>query len=262
MDLSVVVPTIRPRSEIEVIRYLDRCEFQDYEVIIRDDVPVTKARNEGYRRAHADKILVLDDDSKPRDGYLTEASKTLENEAVVAGRTVHPRDDLFSGQLTSHYSFGDEPRYVTRFWGCNVAMRREVLDAVGGWDEHMGWGHEEKELAERILTKYPIYYNPRMIVDHVYAESLLDYWKKQYRLEKRTPYYLRKQGFSKKQILIRTITDLLKPGSYLGRTGTLTVARTGKTIVETAGQIAGLFDERHAILDDTSGRGGVSQDVD
>lgn len=244
MDLSVVVPTIRPRSDIEVVDYLDRCGFEDYEVIVRDDVPVTKARNEGYKRAEAEKILFLDDDSMPREGYLERASETLADHGAVAGRTVHPRDDVFAGQLTSHYSFGDEPRYVTRFWGCNMGIRTEVLDAVGGWDENMGWGNEEKDLADRVLTECPIYYDPEMVVDHVYAESLPDYWRKRYQLEKEMPYYLRKRGVSKKLIRIETILDLLAPGNYIGRSLPLSLARTGGRIAGSLGRIVGSFDDR------------------
>lgn len=244
MDISVVVPTIRPRSEIEVVEYLDRCAFEDYEVIIRDDVPVTKARNEGYRRADAEKILFLDDDSMPRDGYLRAASETLASEAAVAGRTVHPRDDLFAGQLTSHYDFGDEPRYVDRFWGCNMGVRREVLDAVGGWDPQMGWGHEEKELAERVTEHADIYYNPEMVVDHVYAESLRDYWRKQFQLEQGTPYYLRKQGWSEREIRREILAEGLNPLKYLGRTPTLTVARSGRQVLGTIGALTGLRSDR------------------
>ncbi len=250
MDISVVIPTVRPAAKVEAIRHLEACTFDDYEVIVRDDVPVTKARNEGHRRAAADKILFLDDDSMPRDGYLRKASRTLEEHAAVAGRTVHPRDDVFSGQLTAHYSFGDEPRYVNRFWGCNMGIRREALEAVGGWDETMGWGHEEKELAERVLREYPIYYNPEMVVDHVYAESLRDYWRKKYELEQGTPYYLRKQGLSKRQILVRTVADLLSPMEYLGRSVPLTVARTGSTVCGALGRASGLLDDRLDSLDD------------
>lgn len=250
MDITIVIPTTAPRSEVEAIRYLDRCEFEDYEVIVRDEVPVTKARNEGYKRAAGDKIIFLDDDSMPRDGYLREASQTLEDEAVVAGKTVHPRDDLFAGQLTSHYSFGDQPRYVDRFWGCNMGIRKETLDAVGGWDGTMGWGHEEKELAERVQHEQPIYYNPDMVVDHVYAESLRDYWRKKYRLEQGTPYYLRKQGLSKSQILLRTVSKLFNPMNYFGRSIPLTAARAGSTVSGALGRIAGLFDGRLEAIED------------
>lgn len=254
VDLTVIIPTVRRRSDIDAISHLDRCEFQDYEVIIRDDVPVTRARNEGYKRASAEKILFLDDDSMPRNGYLAEASETLEREAAVAGRTIHPRDDLFAGQLTSHYSFGEEPKYVDRFWGCNMGMRKEALESVGGWDESMGWGHEEKELAERVRKEYNIYYNPEMIVEHVYAESLPDYWNKKYRLEKGTPHYLRKQGFSTGRILNRIISDLVTPWNYLGRSASLTLARSGGTVAGATGRLVGLFDEyRSPVSDESSG---------
>ena len=246
MEISVVVPTILPRSEIEVVQYLDRSTFQDYEIVIRDDVPVTKARNEGYKQAEAEKIVFLDDDSMPREGYLEEASKTLEEEVAVAGRTVHPRDDIFAGEPSSHYDFGENPRYVKRFWGCNMAIRKEVLDAVGGWDEKMGWGHEEKELAERVLKNHSIYYNPKMVVDHVYAESLRDYWNKMYHLEKGTPYYLQKQGYSKTDILSQTLRKLGHPKNYLRRTPALTVAQSGSTLAGSFGRIVGLFDDRYS----------------
>jgi GT2 family glycosyltransferase len=249
MDLSVVIPTLKPRSEIIATEYLDRCSYQDYEVIVRDDYPVTKARNDVYRRATAEKILFLDDDSMPRDGYLQQASNKLETEAAVAGKTVHPRDDIFAGQLTSHYSFGEQPRYVDRFWGCNLGIRTEVLEAVGGWDENMGWGHEEKELAERVLAEYPIYYDPEMIVDHVYAESLRDYWRKGYQLEKGTPYYFRKQGLSRRRIFLKTVLNGLNPFEYVRRSPTLTLAQSGVHLAETAGRLAGLFDERLASID-------------
>lgn len=251
MELSVVVPTKCHSSEIDVLDYLDRCSFQEYEVIIRDDVPVTKARNEGYKRAQSDKILFLDDDSMPRDGYLEQASRTLENEAAVVGKTIHPRRDVFGGQLTAHYDFGDEPRYVDRFWGCNMGMQAEALDAVGGWDENMQWGHEEKELARRVLKRYPIYYNPEMVVEHVYAESLPDFWKKKYQLERQTPYYLQKYGASGWQVFSHILSTALSPTSYLGRTPGLTLARTGRTVAGTLGGLAGYINEHRSSTEST-----------
>lgn len=242
MELSVVIPTVRPRSEVTAIEYLDRCAFDEYEVILCDDVPVTRARNEGYRRAEAEKILFLDDDSMPRDGYLAEAAETLDDAAAVTGRTVHPRDDVFAGQLTNHYDFGPEPCSVEHFWGCNMGMRKEALDAVGGWDETMGWGHEEKELADRVRQKYEIRYNPDMVVDHVYAESIRDYWNKMYHLEKGTPYYLHKKGIPRTQILSRTLGSLLSPQNYLRRSPAVTLAKSGATVAGACGRLAGLVE--------------------
>ena len=244
MDLSVVIATIKPRDEIESFPYLKECAYDDYELLVRDEYPVTRARNEGYRRANTDKIVYLDDDSRPRDGYLSAAAETLESQPAVAGLTVHPRDDVFAGQLTSHYDFGDEPGYVDHFWGCNMGLRREVLEDVGGWDERMGWGHEEKELADRVTEEYAIYYNPEMVVDHVYAESLPDYWRKRYDLEKQIPYYLAKQGLSEPEMVVKIISDALDPTNYVARTPSVTLAKTGSRLVGTAGRLAGLYERR------------------
>jgi GT2 family glycosyltransferase len=240
VELSIVVPSLAPKDELEVMTYLNRSEFDDYEVIVRDDYPVTKARNEGYKRANSEKIVFLDDDSRPRPEYLREVSETLGREVAVAGRTVHPNDDLFRGQLTAHYDFGDEPRYVSRFWGCNMAVRREVLEEVGGWDEAMGWGHEEKELADRILEQYDIYYNPDMVVDHVYADSMRDFWVKQYKLEVRTPYYWSKRGLSRGQMWRRIVSEALDPRRYVGRSLELLAARTGRQLAGTVGRVVGM----------------------
>ena len=228
--VSVVVPTLRDADDLPVAAALDRCSFDDYELLVCDDEPVTRARNEGARRAASEKIVYLDDDSRPRDGYLAGADRLLADH------------DAFAGQLTNHYDFGERPRTVRRFWGCNMGLRREVLAAAGWWDERMGWGHEEKELADRVVRDHEIRYDPDIVVDHEYAASLPDYWRKRYRLEQATPYYLRKRGATTADVLRRVVVDLCSPTSYLGQTPSLTLARTGGTLAGTAGRLVGLFD--------------------
>ena len=243
VEVSVVIPTLKPRDEIESVEYLERGEFADYEVIVRDEYPVTRARNAGIERANAEKVVFLDDDSRPRPEYLSRAAATLDEEAAVAGRTVHPRDDVFARHFTDHYEFwvGDEPAYVDYFWGCNMAVRREVFDDVGYWDEEMGWGHEEKELAHRIRQKYRIYYDPTMVVDHPYADSIPDYWRKQYKLETRTPYYWDKVGVPRDEQVRLTVSKALQPGNYVGRTVPCAVTRAGATVAKSAGRVRGLL---------------------
>ena len=239
-EVSVIVATIKDRDQIECIPAFERDEFTDYEVIVRDDTPVTKARNEGIRRASAAKLVFLDDDSRPHEGYLTEAARVLDGEAAVAGKIIHPRDDVFSRHYTGHYSNGDNPTYVDRFWGCNMAVRKEVFDTVGMWDEDMGWGHEEKELAERVLEEYGIYYDPDLVVDHYYAESLLDFWLKRYRLELMTPYYWDTQGVPERAQLRKILWDLVWPGRYIRRTVPHTIAQAGKSVADGLGRLRGM----------------------
>lgn len=244
MDISVIIPTLKSPSEIEAVEYLERGTFDDYEVVVSDAYPVTRARNEGIERASADKLVFLDDDSRPRENYLERASKTLEDHYAVAGRIFHPRDDIFGKYFTAHYSHGDYPKTVDRFWGCNMALRREVIEAVGGWDEQMGWGHEEKELAERVNREFDIYYDPEMVVDHPYAESIPDYWRKRYELAQQTPYYWETQGLSTSEQIRETVASLVNPLNYLGRTPTATVTRAGGAIAQGVGRIQGLLANR------------------
>lgn len=240
-ELSVVVPTQNSVDDIEVLPALERCEFTDYEVIVRDDSNVTRARNEGIKRASAEKIVFLDDDSRPRNGYLARVSDVLDREAAVAGRTVHPRDDVFAEYLTDHYDFGETSKYVTRFWGCNMAIRKEVFDEVGLWDERISWGHEEKELADRVLREYPIYYDPQLVVSHPYANSLPEYWRKRYRLEKQTPYYWERQDVPERRQWLRIAQFFFNPTNYVGVSPSHTAARFGGSIGATLGRIRGMF---------------------
>jgi len=133
-----------------------------------------------------------------------------------------------------------------------MGLRKEVLETVGGWDERMGWGHEEKELADRVLEQHDIYYNPEMVVDHVYAESMLDFWSKQYRLHRRTPYYLRKRGATTSEIVLSTLRKLLDPRGYLRRSVPLTVAQSGATVAGVAGRIVGMADGHEPVPDSPS----------
>lgn len=241
--VSVVIPTLKSREDIESVEYLRRGNFTDYEVLIQDEYPVTRARNAGIERASAEKIVFLDDDSRPRPEYLLRANETLDREAAVAGRTIHPRDDVFSRHFTDHYEFwlGDEATHVDYFWGCNMAVRKEVFKDVGYWDEQMGWGHEEKELARRVRENYPIYYDPEMVVEHLYAESIPDYWRKQYKLETMMPYYWDKTGVPRREQIRRTVAKALWPGNYAGRTVPCAVTRAGATVAKTAGRAKGLL---------------------
>ena len=244
MDISVVIPTLKAREQVEATRYLARGTFDNYEVLIQDEYPVTKARNEGAKAAQADKVVFLDDDSRPRKEYLHHISQALETEQAVAGRTVHPRDDIFGSELTSHYDFGDEPRYVNYFWGCNMALRKEALERAGWWDEEMGWGHEEKELADRVTERDRIYYEPEAVVDHPYADSLRDYWQKQYKLEKQTPYYWDKTGVPIGTQLSCIFWGIMNPRHYVRRTPALTLAKAGGTLARNAGRIVGFTSRR------------------
>ena len=252
VELSVIIPTLKSRPEIESVRRLEEQQYDDYEVLVQREDSATKARNEGIKRAATEKLVFLDDDSLPTDGYLAHVAELLEREAVVTGKIVHPRDDVVA-RFTSHYDRGDEPKYVTRFWGCNAAARREVFENVGLWDEQITWGHEEKELADRILHEYPIYYDPELTVYHPYADSVRDYWRKQYQLELQTPYLWEKQGVSTSRQWVNVFTPALNPVNYVGLSLEHAVARAGGNVARLAGRLQGMFSKGEPSHSTTTG---------
>ena len=242
VSVSVVVATLQSYDELDVVDYLERGTYDDYEVVVRDDYPVCRARNEGIRRASADKIVFLDDDSLPREDYLERAVETLEQEPAYSGRTVHPRSDIFARHFTAHYDRGEEPCYVDTFWGNNMGVRREVFEAVGGWDENMGWGHEEKELAARVRAQFDIRYDPDLVVTHSYADSVPGYWCKMYNLETQHPYYWRKVGYSMPEVVSMTLFGALNPKYYVVRGLKGSLVKAGAQLAGTAGRIRGVLD--------------------
>jgi hypothetical protein len=127
-----------------------------------------------------------------------------------------------------------------------MAVRREVFEDIGMWDENISWGHEEKELAERVLREYPIYYEPELLVYHSYADSISDYWEKKYRLERQTPYLWEKAGVSKRQQWLNILTDMIDPTNYVGVTPRHTAARAGGSLAKALGRIRGMFGKPEA----------------
>jgi GT2 family glycosyltransferase len=238
-ELSIIVPTLKPKDQIESIQRLEEHEFSDYEVLVQNEDSATKARNEGVRRASAEKLVFLDDDSLPVEGYLERVADLLDREAVVTGKIIHPRNDVIK-RFTGHYDQGSEPRYVTRFWGCNAACRKEVFDDAGMWNEEITWGHEEKELAKRILNHYPIYYDPKLLVYHPYADSIVDYWQKQYKLELQTPYLSEIDDVPRSSQFYLTLQPVLSPLNFIGRSPKHSVVRAGSHVMQFAGRTIGL----------------------
>lgn len=240
-EISVVVVTLLERDQIDCLPALRADEFDDYEVIIRRDSGVSTARNEGVKRASADKIVFLDDDAIPCEGYLSAVSETLDDHAAVTGKITHPNDDVISHLCSKGYYYGDDCRYVSRVTGANMAFRREVFETVGYFDENFDWGHEEYDFAKRVLYEYPIFYDPDVAVTHPYAESVLDYWKKQYRFGPADVYRERKNGTSPERQLLDVAVDFVSPRAYLHPTVRGTLVKSVGHLARSVSRARALF---------------------
>lgn len=233
--VSVVIPTRRSEAAIECLSQLHASPIDNVEVVVRHDDGIARARNEGIRRARADKIVFLDDDAVPRDGYLQHAVATLEDHPVVAGR-VHDAGDERIGQFATHYDQGAHPGSARTIVGCNMAFRREVFESVGYFDEAIAWGHDESELKHRIRESFDIYYEPKMAVDHPYAASMFDYWRKMYRLGRADPYYWKQQG---KAVTTELLLRLASPFGIYHGLESATIIKAGGRLAKKLGMLRG-----------------------
>jgi glycosyltransferase involved in cell wall biosynthesis len=111
------------------------------------------ARNAGLRVAHGDLIAFTDDDCRPAAGWLEAGldAHARAPEAVVQGQTEpDPADRARRGPFTRTVQVrGMGPGYET----CNIFYPRELLQALGGFDEGFGLrpGGEDTDLAWRAM---------------------------------------------------------------------------------------------------------------
>jgi glycosyltransferase involved in cell wall biosynthesis len=133
--------------------------------LVRVDRPgVNLARNHGWRAGTAPLVLFTDDDVEVEPGWA---------DAYVASFDAHPDAAFLTGwiappeegeQADVAVLDSDEPRTLDRSargvlgHGASLAVRREALVAIGGWDEAMGAGSRfraapEVDLFDRLLHR-------------------------------------------------------------------------------------------------------------
>jgi glycosyltransferase involved in cell wall biosynthesis len=143
---------------------------------VRADRPgLSVARNVGVGHTSAAIVAFTDDDCRPRDGWLEALTAPFEDPAVgfVTGRVI----GAGSGTAADVVDIGDERwRWpddpVGMGSGANMAIRRAVLEEVGGFDPGIGAGApipsaEDHELFLRALhAGWEGRHAPRSVVDH------------------------------------------------------------------------------------------------
>lgn len=181
-EISIIIPSLEPPDEIKTRPYFEECNYEDYEVIVRADEGASTARNRGVEEAESDKLVFIDDDSTPQPGYIERMSARLDEYPMVAGRTIDPKEDYFTRLARNEWcDQGDEPHLTTKAVGNNMACRREVFEAVGGFDEELEWGHEDTIFVLEASREFDIYYEPEAVVKHRSFDSASEYWQKQWR---------------------------------------------------------------------------------
>lgn len=114
---------------------------------------VSVARNVGIERAATDLVLVCDADDRVSAGWVAAMVSTLADHPLASGPV---ETTLLSGRSAAWVPVDSRTTALFETWGgrtygigCNLGLRREVWEAVGGFDETFPAGAEEIDFAWR-----------------------------------------------------------------------------------------------------------------
>lgn len=140
--------------------------FQDkrikyfYEVSI---CGIAALRNLGIKKSSGKYIFFTDGDCVPSRYWIEEGLKALETEDCfgVEGKTYYEsqQEITVSDYNTRQFAAGE-------FMSCNVGYRRDILEKVNFFDNIFKYGHEDRDLAYRVLKLGKIHFSPHMLVAH------------------------------------------------------------------------------------------------
>ncbi len=180
---SLIIP-VKPGGFVAAVEHVMNLMAVEpwYEIILAEGNAPSQQRNRAAEAAGGDILFFLDDDSLVQPGNFARCADAMVNPsvAVVGGPSITPDRDswlqkLFGYALASPFgSGGVRNRY--RIQGsvrpttdkelilCNLAVRRSVFLALGGFNERL-YPNEENEFMERVVSAgHTLIHEPTMAV--------------------------------------------------------------------------------------------------
>jgi len=178
------------------------------------------ARNTGIRNSTGEVIAFTDSDCIVSKDWVKKIVEDFGEKEVgcVGGNALRFYDDLISRYcdeslmpvmriFTEKKTLSKVKPPVQYPAGCNMAIRRNILDEVGEFDENIEYGFDEDELVERICsTGHTMVLDPDLLVSHKHRSSVRELLKQTFRYGRGMGVLLREKGlksiFSKWILLI------------------------------------------------------------
>lgn len=156
-------------------------QLADRVLTLTPNIGLNAARNAAMAWAHGRYVALLDDDGEIEPGWLTCAQRHFEDPAVLAlrGKIVFKHHRYFT-TLASHYDRGPGVIDDTLAVEGNMAIRREVYYAAGGFGERF-YGGEGAQLTYSLLQRFPgcrVIYAPDVVMRHDFYQSWRHFAKK------------------------------------------------------------------------------------
>jgi GT2 family glycosyltransferase len=188
-SFSIIIP-VKPGGYVAALAHLKKVLPEDprYEILLAEGCAPSRQRNLAAAEAVGDILYFLDDDSliNPYNLDLCNSNFTDPLVAAVGGPSMTPAGDswlqqLFgyalaspfgSGAVCNRYRLQGESRQTTdkELILCNLAMRRSLFLALGGFDERL-YPNEENEFLSRVVSAgHMMRHDPSM---HIYRSQRL-----------------------------------------------------------------------------------------
>lgn len=156
-------------------------------VIRTDHCGLSHARNVGWKAANGEIVVYIDDDAYPDPHWLTYLAFTFRNSGYVAvgGPNVPPPGDGIVADCVAnspgvpiHVLLSDcEAEHIP---GCNMAVFRSALEAIGGFDVLFHTAGDDVDLCWRLQERgWKLGFNPAAQVWHHCRNSVKAYWRQQ-----------------------------------------------------------------------------------
>jgi O-antigen biosynthesis protein len=209
-SISVVICTHNGSATIrEPLEALRRVDYPELEVIVVDDGStdatadiaaeyevrlvrtenrgLSSARNTGLAEAQGEIVAYLDDDAWPDPHWLRYlgAAFARSDHAAIGGPNVAPLDSGPTAEAVAlapggpiHVLLSDvEAEHIP---GCNMAVRRDRLEAIGGFDPQFRVAGDDVDVCWRLQERgWTLGFSPAALVWHRRRASIRAYWRQQ-----------------------------------------------------------------------------------
>jgi O-antigen biosynthesis protein len=208
--ISVVVCSFNGSRTIgECLQAISKIRYPNFEAIVVDDgsndntaaiaakydvrlirTPnhgLSHARNVGWQAAKGEIVAYIDDDAYPDIDWLTYLAETFRKGeyAGVGGPNIPPPEDGRIAACVANSPGNPQHILLTdteaeHIPGCNMAVLRSALEAVGGFDAQFRVAGDDVDMCWRLQERgWKLGFSPSAQVWHHRRNSLRTYWRQQ-----------------------------------------------------------------------------------